>query len=99
MYMMRTGNSVMGDLQTDWEEKDEVKGSFFGSFSGDTMWGIYHLMIEGVKMQQEIVFILKDDKVMVGEGELNGNGTPQTFVDRKKIRFDEKRALTKGSCF
>lgn len=99
VYMMRTGDNVMGDYQIDWDEKDGAKGSFFGKFSGDTIWAVYHSIIEGIKMQQEIVFIVKDDKLMVGEGELNSDVTPEAFVNKKKITFDKQRALTKGSCF
>lgn len=99
VYMMRTGDNVMGDYQINWDEKDGAKGSFFGKFSGDTIWAVYHSIIEGIKMQQEIVFIVKDDKLMVGEGELNSDVTPEAFVNKKKITFDKQRALTKGSCF
>lgn len=98
MYVMRTGNYVLGDLHINWEGKDGAMGSFIGSFSGDTMWANYDVVMEGQKMRQEIVFILKDNQMIQGYGELNEDAAVQSFINKKKITFDEKHAMAKGDC-
>lgn len=98
MYIMRTGNDVMGDLQLNWDKADATKGSFFGVFSGDTIWATFDHVSESSKVREEVVFLLVNDQMLLGQGELNDDPAVRGFKNRKKIKFDETKAMAKGDC-
>lgn len=100
MVMTRIADSVYGDLHFTWQGKDGANGKFEGSFQGDTLWGIFHSVIEGNSIDREISYLISGDKLLEGEGVqvANDKGTFYRFKYKKMVEYSKTEYLAKGPC-
>lgn len=91
-----TGNQIIGNLTYQLYEKDSNKGTFKGAISDDKLFGMYTFNSEGVESSREVAFIIKDNTLVEGYGELNDSGT--SFKDKEAINYISKMPLKKAAC-
>lgn len=92
----KTGNQINGNLTYELDEKDSNKGTFTGNTSNDKLFGIYTFESEGVESSREVAFMIKDNLLIEGYGELNESGN--AFKDKKTIKYLSKMPLKKTDC-
>lgn len=90
------GDEFTGTLTYTLDEKDTNKGTFKGQLSDDKLFGIYTFMSEGVESTREVAFMLKDNQLIEGYGELNESGN--AFKDKNSISYTSTMPLTKTDC-
>ena len=91
------GTEAKGDMACLPYEKDAAIGTFKGTRSGDTLKTVYDYTIEGNVQQEQVWFLLKDNALSKGEGELEENKTGTLmYKDTKKIKFGAP--FTKVDC-
>lgn len=90
------GNGITGKLTYAFDRKDSNSGIFSGKLDGDKLFGEYTFMSEGVESKREVAFLVKDNQLIEGYGELNENGT--AFVDKNNIKYSSTMPLTKTDC-
>lgn len=96
MEIKEVNEKVTGDLNIAYDEKDANKGKFIGTLDGDKIIGTYTFMSEGTESTREIAFMVKDNQLVEGFGELNADGTK--FKDASAIKYDSKMPLSKVDC-
>ncbi|MDD7886526.1 hypothetical protein [Flavivirga sp. 57AJ16] len=89
-------NGIKGNLTYALDAKDSNSGTLNGTLEGDKLFGEYTFMSEGVESKREVAFLIKDNQLIEGYGELNENGT--AFVDKNKISYSSTMPLTKTDC-
>lgn len=90
------GTEITGKLYYSLKEKDSNSGTFKGVLSGDTLLGNYTFSSEGVESTREVAFLVKDNQLIEGVGELNATGT--AFKDRNIIKYGPDMSLKKTDC-
>lgn len=88
--------NVTGNLDIAYAEKDANKGTFIGTLNNNKLIGIYKFQSEGTESSREIAFLIKDNKLIEGYGELNEEGTK--FKDTSAIKYTSTMPLTKVDC-
>ena len=89
-------NVVKGELTYAYDGKDSNSGSINGTLEGDKLFAEYTFMSEGVESKREIAFLIKEDILIQGYGELNENGT--AFIDKNNIKYNSTMPLSKTDC-
>lgn len=90
------GKKIKGILVYDLAEKDRNNGTFEGKLDDAILIGNYHFKSEGLEGKREVAFMVKDDMLIEGYGELNGNGT--SFKNYDSIRYASTMPLRKSEC-
>lgn len=91
------GAGVTGKLMYALKEKDSNTGTFKGVLTGDTLFGNYSFLSEGVESSREVAFLVKDKQLIEGVGELNTSGN--AFKDRHAINYSSSGiSLSKTDC-
>lgn len=88
--------NVTGTLAYTLDGKDSNSGTFEGSLMDDKLFGTYSFTSEGVESKREVAFLVKDNQLIEGYGELTENGT--AFVDRGNLSYTSKMPLSKTIC-
>ncbi|MBP4142037.1 hypothetical protein J3S90_09500 [Flavobacterium sp. P4023] len=96
MEITEVNENVMADLNIAYAEKDSNKGKFVGKLNGDNLIGTYTFMSEGKESSRELAFMIKDNQLIEGYGDLNEDGTK--FMDVKTIQYTSTMPLTKVDC-
>lgn len=96
MEITKVSPKVIGNLNIAYAEKDSNYGIFVGNLKGNKLIGVYTFNAEGVESSREIAFIIKDDQLIEGYGELDEDGTK--FKDINNIKYSSKMPLTKIEC-
>ncbi len=96
MEITKIDENVTGNLNMAYAEKDANQGTFVGKLKGDKLIGIYTYHAEGKESSREIAFLVKDNRLIEGYGELNDNGTK--FKDVNAIKYSSTMPLTKVDC-
>lgn len=96
MEITEVNEKVMGILNIAYAEKDANQGKFVGTLNGDKLIGTYTFNSEGIESSREMAYIVKDDQLIEGYGELNENGTK--FKDVNTIKYTSTMPLTKVDC-
>lgn len=89
-------NGVTGNLHNTMNGKDSNSGTFTGNLEGDKLIGIYTFMSEGKESKREVAYLLKDNTLVEGYGELNADGN--AFADKTKINYTSTSPLVKTDC-
>ena len=89
---------VTGDLTYKLYEKDENQGTLSGTIKGDTLIADYTFTSEGVSSVRQVAFLRKDNILMEGFGEVIDTKGKMVFKDIQKLKFDNKRVLSKSNC-
>ena len=91
--------SVTGKLNYKFFEKDKNEGTLTGQMKGDTLFGDYTFMSEGMTSVREVVFLKKGKLFTEGYGDVvDDNKGKITFKDKKKLFFDSKVVLVETEC-
>ena len=96
MEITKANGSVTGDLNIAYAEKGANQGTFIGKLNGNKLIGTYTFNSEGKKSSREIAFLIKENQLIEGYGELNENGTK--FKDLNAIKYTSTMPLTKVDC-
>ena len=96
MEITEVGDNVKANLNIAYAEKDANQGTFEGKLNGDKLIGIYTFTSEGAESTREMAFLVKDQQLIEGYGDLNENGTK--FKDAKSITYNSTMPLTKVDC-
>ena len=86
-------DSVSGTLNFAFAEKDSNYGDIVGKVTNGILIADYAFQSEGTESVRQVAFKLKDDKAILGYGEMTPEGTH--FKDVTKIKFDSGVPLTK----
>ena len=96
MEITEINEKVIGNLNIAYAEKDTNQGKFVGNIDGDKLIGIYTFNAEGKESSRELAFMIKDNQLIEGYGDLNEDGTK--FKDVKTIQYVSTMPLTKVDC-
>lgn len=96
MEIIEIDDVILGNLNIAYAEKDANQGKFAGTLEGDKLIGTYTFLSEGTKSTREIAFLVKNNQLIEGYGELIENGTK--FKDVSTINYTSKMPLTQVDC-
>ncbi|GGG60622.1 hypothetical protein [Bizionia arctica] len=96
MEITEVNEKVMGILNIAYAEKDANQGKFVGTLNGDKLIGTYTFNSEGIESSREMAFLIKDDQLIEGYGDLNEDGTK--FKDVNTVKYTSTMPLTKVDC-
>ena len=96
MEITEVNQKVIADLKIVYVEKDASQGKFVGTLNGDKLVGTYTFNSEGTESSREMAFLVKDDQLIEGYGDLNEDGTK--FKNAKSITYNSTMPLTKVDC-
>ena len=65
---------------------------------GDTLWGEYKYMSEGLESTREVVFLKKGDTFTEGYGETEERDGVMRFKSGTNISFNTSMALSQSDC-
>ena len=71
-------------------EKDSSHGTFAGTYDSKTLKGIYNFQSEGTSSSRELIFKRTTKGFYEGFGEVQVNGTLESFKDPKNVTWDTK---------
>ncbi|RSC95914.1 hypothetical protein [Tenacibaculum singaporense] len=89
-------NTVEGTINYVLAEKDANTGAFSGTLTDDKLIGIYTFSSEGTESTREVAFMVKDNQLIEGFGELNETG--DAFKNKNNISYTSTMPLTKTDC-
>ena len=99
MSLKIKGNQVSsGELSYKFFEKDKNEGTFIGEMKGDTLFGDYTFMSEGVSSVRQIAFLKKGNTYTEGYGDIQESNGKLIFKNTKQLKFDGKIVLSKTDC-
>ncbi len=96
LEITKSDNPVEGKLTYKLTEKDKNTGTFKGEFNDNKLVGTYTFQSEGKESKRQVAFMLKDNQLVEGYGELNEDGT--MFKDVKTANYSSTMPLTKTDC-
>ncbi len=96
LEITKTENPVEGNLTYALVEKDKNTGTFSGNMNNGKLIGTYTFQSEGVESKRQIAYMLIDNQLVEGFGELNEDGT--MFKDANSVNFSSTMPLTKTDC-
>ena len=96
MEITEVNENVTGVLNIAFAEKDTNQGKFVGTLNGNKLIGTYTFNSEGTKSSREMAFLVKDNQLIEGYGDLNEDGTK--FKDVNTIKYTSTMPLTKVDC-
>jgi len=96
MEITEVNEKVMGNLNIAYAEKDANQGKFVGTLNGDKLIGTYTFNSEGIESSREMAFLIKDNQLIEGYGDLNKDGTK--FKDVNTVKYTSTMPLTKVDC-
>ena len=89
-------NTIKGNITYALTEKDSNTGTFIGELNEDKLIGTYTFSSEGTESTREMAFMVKDNQLIEGFGELNETG--DAFKDKNNISYTSTMPLTKIDC-
>lgn len=87
---------VLGNLNYALKEKDANTGTFAGKLQDSVLIGKYTFASEGSESTREVAFLVKEDQLIEGYGELDETGT--AFKDKDNLSFSSSMPLSKTDC-
>jgi hypothetical protein len=88
MKVSQTGQTINGDLQFHFSEKDNSDGYIQGEMQKDTLVADYTFKAEGSVSVRQVVFLKRGDGFVMGSGEVQNAGNKEFFKDLSKAKFD-----------
>ncbi|MGG6231118.1 hypothetical protein [Tenacibaculum sp. SDUM215027] len=89
-------DTVKGTIEYALTEKDTNTGTFEGMLNDDKLIGTYTFSSEGTESTREVAFMVKDNQLIEGFGELNEAGN--SFKNKNNISYTSTMPLTKTDC-
>lgn len=91
-------NSVKGTLIYNLYQKDKNTGTIDGKLYGDTLIAYYQFRSEGIESIREVAFLIKDQVITEGYGEVEERDGEMIFKDWKSLDFKNGLILKKIDC-
>jgi hypothetical protein len=98
LQMNTNNNNVNGTLSYELKEKDSNKGTFVGSIKDSILIAQYTFQSEGTESIREVAFLVKDDQLIEGFGDVTTEENKTKFKDIKALKFSSSMPLIKTSC-
>lgn len=98
MQLKKEVNSVSGELEYAYSEKDSNNGTFEGTIHDNVLLATYTFVSEGIKSKREVAFRIKDNTLTEGYGEVEEQDSIVRFKNRDKLVFNSDMPLTKVDC-
>jgi hypothetical protein len=89
---------VTGDLSYDFFERDGNIGFIEGEVQGDTLIADYTFLSEGMVSVREVGFLLGEDQVMEGYGDVEQVDGRMVFWHKDSLDFSNGLVMRKVSC-
>lgn len=96
MEITEVSDNVTANLNIAYAQKDANQGTFVGKLNGGKLIGIYTCNAEGAESTRQMAFLVKDNQLIEGYGDLIENGTK--FKDANSIKYNSTMPLTKVDC-
>lgn len=96
MEITEVSEYVKGNLSISYTEKDDSQGAFVGKLNGNKLIGTYTFNSEGTESSRDIAFLVKNNQLIEGYGDLMENGTK--FKDTSSIKYISMMPLDKVFC-
>lgn len=99
LELVTTKDKFKGFMHYKFFETDNSIGTYEGILSGDTLKGIYRLLSEGIISYSEKYFLLIDNQLLEGVGEIEfPNDSTVKFKDPDRLTYGESINLEKVDC-
>jgi uncharacterized protein YxeA len=98
LQMSTNNNDVTGTLTYELKEKDSNKGTFVGNIKDSILMGQYTFQSEGTESVREIAFLIKDNQLIEGYGDVITEGNTTKFKDKNTLNYSSNMPLMKTSC-
>lgn len=96
---MNTNNKeVTGTLTYELKEKDSNKGTFVGTINNSILIAQYTFQSEGTESVREIAFLIKDNQLIEGYGDVVTEGNTTKFKDKSALKYSSNMPLVKTAC-
>lgn len=92
------GGKVTGDLSYDFFERDGNVGFIKGQVSGDTLIADYTFLSEGMISVREVGFLLGEDQVMEGYGDVEEVDGRMVFWHKDSLDFGNGLVMPEVPC-
>ena len=98
LQMNTNNNEVNGTLTYELKEKDSNKGTFVGTINDSILIAQYTFQSEGTESIREIAFLIKDNQLIEGFGEVVTEGNSIKFKDASSLDYSSNMPLSKVDC-
>jgi hypothetical protein len=98
LEMTNVDNEVSGILIYELKEKDSNKGTIKGTMNGDTLIANYTFQSEGTESTRQVAFLMKDNQLIEGYGEIVTEGNSIKFKDASTLDYSSNMPLSKVDC-
>lgn len=98
MQITAVDKEIEGYLKYNIEGKDQNKGTFKGVQKGDTLLATYTFQSEGVQSERTVAFLLKNQQLLEGYGEMIVEGMTAKFKNPSQLKFEGAMPLSKIEC-
>lgn len=96
MEITEINDKITGNLDIFYAEKDANQGKFVGTLQDDKLIGVYTFNSEGITSSRKMAFLVQDNQLIEGYGDLNEEATK--FKDVNKIKYTSDMPLSKMDC-
>lgn len=96
MEITEIKDSVIGKLNFAYEEKATSYGTFVGTLNKNKLLATYSYTSEGIQTIREISYLVKENQLIEGYGDLDDTGTK--FKDIDALNYTSRMPLTKVEC-
>jgi hypothetical protein len=98
LKMTNKDNEVSGVLTYELKEKDSNKGTIKGEIKDNKLIAVYTFQSEGIESTREVAFLLKDNQLIEGYGEVVTEGNSVKFKDTSSLDYSSNMPLSKVDC-
>ena len=98
LQMKTNNNEVNGTLTYELKEKDSNKGTFVGTINDSILIAQYKFQSEGTESIREIAFLIKDNQLIEGYGDIITEKNRTKFKDINTLKYASNMPLMKTSC-
>ncbi|HLT08204.1 MAG TPA: hypothetical protein VK014_11810 [Cyclobacteriaceae bacterium] len=92
------GDTITGELRYDFFERDGNVGFIEGTRRGDTLIADYTFLSEGMISVREVGFLLADDQVIEGYGEVDEVDGKMVFWHKNSLDFSKGLIMPRIPC-
>ncbi len=91
-------DSIVGNLEYALAGKDKNTGRFSGMVHGNRLMGMYRFNSEGMESTRQMAFIINNNTLQEGFGEINETEKGVEFNDTSTLKYTSSLLLKRDSC-
>jgi len=95
MEIIHEGEQILGTLKYKLFEKDANLGTIAGKISDSILIADYKFTSEGTQSTRQIAFLIKNNQLIEGYGEVEVNGKIATFKNIEDLDFSSSKVILK----